>query len=79
MIKGILSLFINLLILLVFIHAIGSWIPKVRESKLYEVLDSLISPLLNPIRRVLPPTGGFDFSPLVLLFILYFIKRLLGL
>ncbi|QID32902.1 YggT family protein [Pampinifervens florentissimum] len=76
MIKGILSLFINLLILLVFIHAIGSWIPKVRESKLYEVLDSLISPLLNPIRRVLPPTGGFDFSPLVLLFILYFIKHL---
>jgi len=76
MIKGILSLFINLIILLVFIHAIGSWIPKVRESKFYEVLDSLIAPLLNPIRRVLPPTGGFDFSPLVLLFILYFIKHL---
>jgi len=76
MIKGILSLFINLIILLVFIHAIGSWIPKVRESRFYEALDNLISPLLNPIRRVLPPTGGFDFSPLVLLFILYFIKHL---
>ncbi|WPM32397.1 YggT family protein [Hydrogenobacter sp. T-2] len=79
MIKGILSLLINLLILLIFIHAIGSWIPKVRESKLYEVLDSLISPILNPIRRVLPSTGGFDFSPLVLLFILYLIKHLLRL
>ncbi len=76
MIKGILSLFINLLILLVFIHAIGSWIPKVRESRFYEALDNLIEPLLEPIRRVLPPTGGFDFSPLVLLFILYFIKHL---
>ncbi len=76
MIKGFLSFLINLLILLVFIHAIGSWIPKVRESKLYEMLDGLISPLLEPIRRVLPPTGGFDFSPLVLLFILYFIKHL---
>ncbi len=76
MIKGLLSLLINLLILLVFIHAIGSWIPKVRESRLYEQLNSLIAPLLNPIRRVLPPTGGFDFSPLVLLFILYLIKHL---
>ncbi len=76
MIKGFLSFLINLLILLVFIHAIGSWIPKVRESKLYEMLDGIISPLLEPIRRVLPPTGGFDFSPLVLLFILYFIKHL---
>ncbi len=79
MIKGILSILINLLILFIFVHAIGSWIPKVRESKFYEMLDSLIAPLLEPIRRVLPPTGGFDFSPLVLLFILYFIKRLLGL
>lgn len=74
MIKGLLSLLINLLILLVFLHAVGSWIPKVRESKFYEKLNSLISPLLNPIRRVLPPTDGLDFSPLVLLFILYLIK-----
>ncbi len=74
MIKGLLSLLINLLIILVLVHAVGSWIPQIRESKFYEKLDSLIAPLLNPIRRVLPPTGGLDFSPLVLLFILYFIK-----
>jgi len=76
MIKGILSLLINLLIVLVFLHAIGSWIPQVRESKFYVSLDWFISLLLDPIRRVIPPVSGLDFSPLVLLFILYLIKHL---
>lgn len=30
-------------------------------------LDSIVQPMLNPIRRLLPQTGGFDFSPFVLL------------
>jgi len=76
MIKGILSLLINLLIILVFLHAVGSWIPQVRESKFYVSLDRFISLLLDPIRRVIPPVSGLDFSPLVLLFILYLIKHL---
>jgi YggT family protein len=76
MIKGLLSLVINLLILLVLVHAIGSWLPPVRESGFYRKLDALIEPLLRPIRNVLPTYGNIDFSPLVLLLILYLIKHL---
>jgi len=76
MIKGLLSLVINLLIILVFVHAIGSWLPQVRESSFYRKLDALIEPLLRPIRNVLPTYGNIDFSPLVLLLILYLIKHL---
>lgn len=76
MIKGILSLLINLLIILVFLHAVGSWIPQIRESKFYSSLDRIISPPLDPIRKVVPPVSGLDFSPLILLFILYIIKHI---
>jgi len=79
MIKGLLSLVINLLIILVLVHAIGSWLPQVRESSFYRKLDALIEPLLRPIRNVLPTYGNVDFSPLVLLLILYLIKHLLRL
>lgn len=79
MIKGLLSLLINLLIILVLVHAIGSWFPQVRESAFYRKLDALIEPLLRPIRNVLPTYGNVDFSPLVLLLILYLIKHLLRL
>ncbi|AHE95564.1 hypothetical protein THERU_01545 [Thermocrinis ruber] len=79
MIKGLLSLLINLLIILVLVHAIGSWFPQVRESGFYKKLDALIEPLLRPIRSILPTYGNVDFSPLVLLLILYLIKHLLRL
>lgn len=79
MIKGLLSLVINLLIILVLVHAVGSWFPQVRESGFYRKLDALIEPLLRPIRNVLPTYGNVDFSPLVLLLILYLIKHLLKL
>ncbi len=79
MIKGLLSLVINLLIILVLVHAIGSWVPQVRDSSFYRKLDGLMEPLLRPIRNMLPTYGYLDFSPLVLLLILYLIKHLLKL
>ena len=44
-----------------------SWIDPRFEKPLGQFLYSLTEPFLAPIRRVLPQTGMFDFSPLVLL------------
>jgi YggT family protein len=33
-------------------------------------LNAFLDPLLRPIRKLLPPTGGIDFSPLVLIVVL---------
>ncbi|MCW1400818.1 YggT family protein [Novosphingobium sp. MW5] len=43
----------------------------------YQGINRLLDPILNPIRRLLPDTGGMDFSPLVLLFALELIRRAL--
>jgi len=40
-------------------------------------LDNLVQPLLAPIQRILPPVGGLDLSPLVLLVLLDLISRAL--
>jgi YggT family protein len=37
---------------------------------LRRTLDSWVNPLLAPIRRVLPPVGMFDFSPLVMVILI---------
>jgi YggT family protein len=47
------------------------WGPLVRLT--YQVTE----PLLAPIRRVLPAMGGLDFSPLILLLIINFLRGLL--
>ncbi len=42
-----------------------------------QALDSIVGPMLAPIRRVLPPTGMFDFSPAVLLILIQLIGSVL--
>ena len=40
-------------------------------------LDSIVQPMLAPIRRILPPAGMLDFSPLVLIFIIQIVEKIL--
>jgi YggT family protein len=40
-------------------------------------LDRIVEPLLNPIRRVVPPLGMIDFSPLILVILIQVVQTLL--
>ncbi len=40
-------------------------------------LDNIVEPMLRPIRRVLPPLAGLDFSPLVLVIVIRIVESLL--
>jgi len=42
-----------------------------------QFLDSIVEPFLAPIRKLLPSTGGLDFSPLVLFFLVEIVGRVL--
>jgi YggT family protein len=42
-----------------------------------EALDRIVAPFLNPIRRIMPSTGMFDFSPLVLIIAVELVSRIL--
>ena len=78
MLLKLIHILIELLIILIFIHALGSWIPQIRESRFYELLDRIVEPMLRPIRQVLPHMGGIDISPMILIFILVIIDRLIA-
>ena len=41
------------------------------------VLYQITEPILAPIRRVLPSFGMLDLSPMVAIFLLFFVQRLL--
>ena len=44
----------------------------------YRSINSLLDPVLSPIRRMLPQTGAIDFSPLVLIILLNIVLIVLG-
>jgi len=41
-----------------------------------EALERIVAPFLNPIRSLMPNTGGLDFSPLVLVLALDLVSRI---
>jgi YggT family protein len=62
--------------LVVLGRVLMSWVDPRFEKPLGQFLYSLTEPFLAPIRRVLPQTGMFDFSPLVLLIGLGLLMRM---
>ena len=54
-----------------------SWVGMDARHPLPSFVRRLTEPLLDPIRRVVPPVGGMDFSPMILLVGLQLLKGLL--
>ena len=68
---------IDLYSLVVLVAVIMSWVPLNRRNPVATVVYCLTEPALAPIRSVLPPMGGLDLSPMVLLIVLQVLKRFL--
>lgn len=56
----------------ILLQVILSWVNP--HTPLAPVLNSLTSPLLNPIQKLIPAVNGIDFSPLVALILLQMIN-----
>lgn len=62
----------QLYIICIFIIIIMSWInPAASHHPLVRVAGQITAPLMRPARRVLPPVGGFDFSPILALILVF--------
>ena len=45
-------------------------------AQIADFLDRLTAPLLEPFRRIIPPLGGIDISPIVVLLLINFARIL---
>jgi YggT family protein len=47
-------------------------------NSVWRVLNQITEPILKPIRRVIPPMGGIDLSPLIVFIIIFFLQNLIA-
>ena len=66
----------SLLILLAIVHVILTYVMD-RYHPVRRWIDSIVEPMLLPIRRVVPPLGTLDFSPLILIILIRIISNLI--
>lgn len=68
---------LTLFTVLIVLYAILSFVAPGVRSPATALLAALCEWLLAPIRRVLPPVGGLDFSPLVAIVVLQALRLLI--
>ena len=61
--------------LLILARVILSWIDPTGRGRISTFVIQTSEPLLAPIRKALPRTGGFDLSPLIVLLVLGVLMR----
>jgi YggT family protein len=61
----------------IFARALLSWFMPAGGSGFARVLQDITEPVLAPIRRVLPPVGGIDFSPLLAIVLVQVVSNVL--
>lgn len=65
----------NILSLVIIVNAILSWfLPPLHPIR--ETLDRILQPIYTPIRKVIPPLGMMDITPIVLLLLIYVVEQI---
>jgi YggT family protein len=81
----IVSSILQLLVWAIIISAVLSWLVafdviNLRNRFVYSVsrfLDAVTRPVLGPVQRVIPPLGGVDVSPIVVILLIQGVIRYL--
>jgi YggT family protein len=72
--QTLVSLLFTILMTAILIRVIASWFGIGPYRRWMRPIMALTSWLIDPIRRILPPFGMFDFSPMVAWLVLYLVR-----
>ncbi len=71
------DLLFTLLSFAIIARALLSWVRPDPYNPLVQMLNQITDPILEPLRRVIPPIGGMmDISPIVALIILQILQTI---
>ena len=63
--------------LVLIVYAVLSWVPDLRGGWA-RYLDMMVEPVLTPVRRIIPPAGGIDWSFMVVMVLLYLLNMVIS-
>jgi len=74
---ALVGLVINIILFAILVRVILSWVNPDPYHPAYSLLNSLTDPILKPAQRLLPPIGGLDLSPMLVMIGLVLLEMLL--
>lgn len=74
-IRDIIIQLLTLYSFVVIAYILMSWFPNARESTIGQFIGSIVEPYLAPFRKIIPPLGMIDISPIVAIIALRFAEH----
>lgn len=71
---SIIDLLFQIYLLMLFVRILSSWVPQLMQYKFMQFIAFYTDPYLNVFRRIIPPLGMLDISPIFAFFSLSFLK-----
>jgi YggT family protein len=72
------SKFLNFYFFLVIAFVFLSWIMPFIDSTIMQIIGRMAMPLMSPFQRMIPPVGGIDLSPVMVILLLQVLKILVA-
>lgn len=69
---------ISLYEIALLVRIVLSWVPHNPYNQIVQFLFKITDPVLNPVRKLIPPFRGIDFSPVLVFIGLGFVKKVVG-
>lgn len=73
----VLHLLLNVYMLLIIARAIISWVSPDPYNQIVNFLYRATDPVLRYVQRIIPPLGGIDLSPILVLIVIVFLDQFL--
>ncbi len=78
---------VQLIVIVLIVNAVISWLLAFEivsrrnafVAQIWDFTQRVTDPFLKPLRRIIPPIGGMDLSPIVLILGLLFMQQVLAL
>ncbi len=74
---SVLNIALSLYMWIIIIRALLSWVNPDPYNPIVRFLYGITEPVLYRLRRVIPPIGGIDLSPMVAILAIIFLKQFL--
>jgi YggT family protein len=76
--SNVLVVVLNLFMIIIIARAVLSWVSPDPYNPIVRFIHSVTEPVLYPIRQKIPVSfGGIDFSPIIVLLAIIFLKTFL--
>ncbi len=74
-IVGAIATVMEIVAFLLVARALVSWFPDLQRHQIVQLLFEITDPILEPLRKLIPPVGRFDFTIMITVFTLFIVAE----